>query len=150
VTVATRVRRPAAPRAGEDIDVEGSPHQVRPGPVAGALPRGRALAGRGIQGVGDPERGDVGALGGHDTRTPAGMGGEDAVVAVVGLVGHGDARRVLLSPCLGVPSRLWRLTRLRLPNKSDKPGEAVQPNTGLRGAHSAENHLHSSSLTMRQ
>jgi hypothetical protein len=37
--------------------------------------------------------------------------GEDAVVRLVGLLGQGDARRVLLHfPSLGVPSRLWRLT----------------------------------------
>jgi hypothetical protein len=32
------------------------------------------------------------------------------ILAVVGLVGHGDVCRGRLSPCLGVPSRLWRLT----------------------------------------
>ena len=32
------------------------------------------------------------------------------LLAVVGLLGHGDESRVLISPCLGVPSRPWRLT----------------------------------------
>src|ERR1700675_884029 len=32
------------------------------------------------------------------------------MLAVVGLLGHGDERRVLISPCLGVPARRWRLT----------------------------------------
>jgi len=65
---------PAAARAGEDIDVEGPLHQVRPGPVAGARPRGRTLAIGGTQGGGYAERGGIGAWGGHDTRAPAGMG----------------------------------------------------------------------------
>ena len=44
-----------------------------------------------------------------------------------GSLGHGDARHVLLSPCLGVPTRLWRLTLAvsRANSRSDAGAKAV-------------------------
>ena len=44
-----------------------------------------------------------------------------------GSLGYGDARRVLLSPCLGVPTRLWRLTLAvsRANSRSEARAEAV-------------------------
>ena len=56
-----QVQAAAAPRAGEDIDVEGPPHQVGQGPVAGAGARGRPLRARDIRGREGVGRGGFGA-----------------------------------------------------------------------------------------
>ena len=66
------------------------------------------------------------------------------MLAVVGFLGHGDARRGLLSPGLGVPSRLWRLKPglSRASSRSEGRAEAVgvgcRPMLGSYGAAEAQ------------